>query len=119
MAAWFTPGEDLEPPPTSEHAFRDVVSLQAMLVTLAIGLVAYVQRMPRFELRAEVVFLLLVAVPLNGLWQIVRTRVRKPSGEAYLYSRPVRVYAAQALVLGIVTVAGASWLYWTGQLPGQ
>jgi hypothetical protein len=119
MAMWFRLADDVEPPLTTEQGFRDVVALQAVLVTLIIGLLAFVQRKPDFEVRAEAVFLLLAAVPLNGLWQIVRTRMRKPKGEAYLYSRPVRVYAAQALALGLVTVVGASWLYWKGQLPGQ
>jgi len=119
MAMWFRLADDVEPPLMTEQGFRDVVALQAILVTLVIGLLAFVQRKPDFEFRAEAVFLLLAAVPLNGQLQIVRTRVRAPQGEAYLYSRPVRVYAAQALVLGLVTVAGASWLYWQGLLPGQ
>jgi hypothetical protein len=103
----------------TEHTFRDVISLQAIVVTLTIGLLAYIQQSPRFDVRVEMTFLLLAAVPLNGLRQIVTAHLETPSGDSYLYSQPVRAYARQALVLGALMILGAGGLYWAGLMPGQ
>ena len=53
--------------PKPENSFRDVISLQAIVVTLTIGFLAYIQRDPDFTLKVELGFLLLVSGPLSGL----------------------------------------------------
>ncbi len=59
-----------DPAPKPENSFRDVISLLAIVVTLTIGLLAYIQREPSFTFKVEVGFLLLVSGPLSGLWWV-------------------------------------------------
>ena len=113
------PPEDREPTVAQANTFREVVALQAILVTLTIALLAYIQREPDFEPRTDLVFILLAGIPISGLYQIVCARCATPQGDVYLYTRPIRVYARQSFFLALAIVGGASYFYWQGQLPGQ
>ena len=119
MTVFRTPPEDIDPAAKQENTFREVISLQAILVTATIALVAYVQKEPIFQMRAKLVFALLAGIPLVGLYNVARGRRRTPQGEIFVYTRPVRVYARQVLFLSLLVVLGASYLYWQGLLPGQ
>ncbi|MEO1992295.1 MAG: hypothetical protein ABGW78_10220 [Pirellulales bacterium] len=105
--------------PKPENSFRDVISLQAIVVTLTIGLLAYIQREPVFTLKVELGFLLLVAGPLSGLWRITSARHMNDSGYEYLYTPAVRHYAMQSFLIGMLIVGVASIGYWAYLLPGQ
>ncbi|MGE0534934.1 MAG: hypothetical protein AB7O68_08155 [Pirellulales bacterium] len=119
MTVFRTPPEDIDPGAKQENTYREVISLQAILVTATIALLAYIQKEPLFQVRAEVIFALLAGVPLVGLYNVVRGRRNTPQGEIFVYTRPVRVYARQVLFLAILVVIGASYMYWQGLLPGQ
>ncbi len=108
-----------EPAPKPENTFRDVISLLAIVVTLTIGLLAYIQREPVFTYKVEVGFLLLVSGPLSGLWRISRAVNQTPTARVHLYTPAVRRYAAQMFVVGLLLVGGASVFYWLHLLPGQ
>jgi hypothetical protein len=118
-AVFRRPPEDSKPCVNQANSFREVVSLQAVFVTLTVALLAYIQREPAFQVRADAMFALLTAVPIIGLYHIVRGRVRTPEGEIYVCTQPVRAYARQAFILDLLIVAAVSLLYWRGQLPGQ
>lgn len=113
------PPEDAKPCLNQANSFREVVSLQAVFVTLIVALLAYIQREPMFEYRVDIMFVLLTAVPIIGLYHIVHGRVRTSEGEVYVCTQPVRAYARQAFILDLLIVAAISVLYWRGQLPGQ
>lgn len=113
------PPADAVPPTSPSSSYREVVSLQAIFVTLTIALLAYIQKEPVFQVRADALFALLAAVPLVGLFQIVRGRIKTPECDIYLCAQPVRAYARQALLLDLLLVGVVSYLYWRGQLPGQ
>ena len=102
-----------------ENSFRDVISLQAIVVTLTIGLLAYIQREPVFTLKVEVGFLLLVMGPLSGLWRISYAVNQAADGKAYLYTAAVRRYAMQMMLVSLLLVGGSSVFYWAHLLPGQ
>ena len=108
-----------EPAPKPENTFRDVISLLAIVVTLTIGLLAYIQREPVFTYKVEVGFLLLVSGPLSGLWHISRAVNQTATARVHLYTPAVRRYAAQMFVVGLLLVGGASVFYWLHLLPGQ
>ena len=114
-----------QPPPAAttspkpENSFRDVISLQAIVVTLTIGFLAYIQRDPDFTLKVEIGFLLLVSGPLSGLWRITRAHNETSSGLEHLYTPAVRHYAMQSFMIGLVVVGGAAVGYWAYLLPGQ
>ena len=114
-----------QPPPATttspkpENSFRDVISLQAIVVTLTIGFLAYIQRDPDFTLKVEIGFLLLVSGPLSGLWRITRAQNETSSGLEHLYTPAVRHYAMQSFLIGMVIVGGAAIGYWAYLLPGQ
>ena len=105
--------------PKPENSFRDVISLQAIVVTLTIGFLAYIQRDPDFTLKVEIGFLLLVSGPLSGLWRITRAHNETSSGLEHLYTPAVRHYAMQSFLIGLVIVGGAAVGYWAYLLPGQ
>jgi hypothetical protein len=105
--------------PNQENTFRDVISLLAIVVTLTIGLLAYIQREPVFTYKVEVGFLLLVSGPLSGLWHISRAVNQTPTERVHLYTLAVRRYATQMFVVGLLLVGGASVFYWLHLLPGQ
>lgn len=109
----------VESAPKSENSFRDVISLLAIVVTLTIGLLAYIQREPVFTFKVEVGFLLLVFGPLSGLWRISTAANQTPAGRVHLYTPAVRRYAMQMFLVGLLLVAGASFFYWAHLLPGQ
>ncbi len=114
-----TPPADATPCMDQANSYREVVSLQAVFVTLTIALVAYIQTDPTFQVRVDAMFILLATVPIVGLYHIVRGRVKTPTGEIYVCTQPVRNYARQAFILDLLIVATVSILYWRGQLPGQ
>ena len=111
--------DDADPCLEQANSFREVVSLQAVFVTLTVALLAYVQSAPDFQVRVDVMFALLAAVPILGLYQIVRGRSRTPEGVIYVCTKPIRAYAKQSIILDILIVALVSLLYWQRQLPGQ
>ncbi len=113
------PPADAVPATTPANSYREVISLQAVFVTLTIALVAYIQKDPVFRVRVDAMFALLSAVPIIGLFHIVRGRVKTPECEVYVCSQPVRVYARQAFILDLLIVLTVSYLYWNGALPGQ
>ena len=61
-----TPPDDVTPCVTQANSFREVVSLQAMFVTLTVALLAYVNSAPTFQVRVDAMFALLASLPL--LW---------------------------------------------------
>jgi len=109
----------VEPPPKPENTFRDVISVQAIVVTLTVGLLAYIQQEPVFAPKVEVGFLLLVLGPLSGLWRISRAVNRTSAGDVYLYTSAVRQYARQMFLVSLLLVGGVSVFYWAHLLPGQ
>lgn len=120
MAAVFgTPPADDPPCFTQANSFREVVSLQALFVTLTVALLAYVRSSPTFDVRVDLLFAVLASLPVLGLATIVRSHVKTESGDVYVCTKPIRDYARQAMLLDIAIVAGVSVLYWLRQLPGQ
>ena len=119
LAVFKKPPEDANPPATPSNSFREVVSLQAVFVTLTIALMAYIQNDPVFRFRVDAMFALLSAVPIIGLFHIVRGRIKTPQCDVYMCSQPVRIYARQAFILDLLIVLAVSYLYWNGALPGQ
>jgi hypothetical protein len=114
-----TPPDDITPCVSQANSFREVVSLQAMFVTLTVALLAYVTSDPVFQVRVDLLFAVLASLPLLGLFSIVRGRVKTDAGDVYVCTKPVRSYARQSIIMDVVIVVGLSWLYWRGQLPGQ
>jgi len=118
-AVFGTPPDDVPPCITQANSFREVVSLQALFVTLTVALLAYVRSSPTFEMRVDVLFAVLASLPVMGLYHIVRSRVRAGSGEVYVCTKPIRTFARQAMILDAAIVVAVSLLYWARQLPGQ
>ena len=114
-----TPPDDVTPCVDQANSFREVVSLQAMFVTLTVALLAYVNSAPVFQVRVDVLFAVLALLPMLGLSNIVRGHVKTESGDVYVCTKPVRAYARQSMILDVLVVVALSWLYWWGQLPGQ
>ena len=114
-----TPPDDVTPCVDQANSFREVVSLQAMFVTLTVALLAYVNSAPVFQVRVDVLFAVLALLPMLGLSNIVRGHVKTESGDVYVCTKPVRAYARQSMILDGLVVVALSWLYWGGQLPGQ
>jgi len=114
-----TPPDDVPPCVAQANSFREVVSLQALFVTLTVGLLAYVRSSPMFELRVDLLFAVLASLPMMGLYHIVTGRVRTESGDVYVCTRPIRTFARQAMILDIAIVVAVSLLHWWRQLPGQ
>jgi len=120
LAAVFnTPPDDVPPCVAQANSFREVVSLQALFVTLTVALLAYVRSSPMFELRVDLLFAVLASLPMMGLYHIVTGRVRTESGDVYVCTRPIRTFARQAMFLDIAIVVAVSLLHWWRQLPGQ
>lgn len=118
-AVFTTPPDDVPPCVDQANSFREVVSLQALFVTLTVGLLAYVRSSPTFDVRVDLLFAALASLPLMGLYHIVTSRVRAESGDVYVCTKPIRTFARQAMILDIVIVVAVSLLYWGRQLPGQ
>lgn len=118
-AVFRTPPDDVTPCVTQANSFREVVSLQALFVTLTVALLAYVNSSPTFQLRVDALFALLASLPVMGLYMIVRSRVKTESGDVYVCTKPIRDYARQAMIVDAAIVVAVSVLYWWGQLPGQ
>lgn len=118
-AVFRRPPDDAAPCVTQANSFREVVSLQALFVTLTVALLAHVRSSPAFEIRVDLLFAVLAALPVMGLYQIVSSRVTIESQDVYVCTKPIRDYARQAMILDIVIVVGVSLLYWWRQLPGQ
>ena len=76
-----TPPDDVPPCVAQANSFREVVSLQALFVTLTVALLAYVRSSPAFELRVDLIFAVLASLPVMGLYHIVTSRVTTESGE--------------------------------------
>lgn len=113
------PPDDVTPCVTQANSFREVVSLQALFVTLTVALLAYVNSSPTFQVRVDALFALLASLPVMGLYHIVRSRVKTEAGDVYVCTKPIREYARQAMIVDVALVAAVSFLYWWGQLPGQ
>ena len=113
------PANDITPCVTQANSFREVVSLQAMFVTLTVALLAYVNSAPTFQVRVDAIFASLASLPLLGLYHIVRGHVKTEAGDVYVCTKPIRTYARQSMILDLLIVAAVSLLYWWGQLPGQ
>jgi hypothetical protein len=118
-AVFSTPPDDFPPCVAQANSFREVVSLQALFVTLTVALLAYVRGSPTFDLRVDLLFTVLAALPLMGLYHIVRSRVKTESRVVYVCTKPIRTFARQAMILDIAIVVAVSLLYWGRQLPGQ
>jgi len=118
-AVFTTPPDDVPPCVSQANSFREVVSLQALFVTLTVALLAYVRSSPTFEMRVDLLFAALASLPVMGLYHIVSSRVKAEAGEVYVCTKPIRDYARRAMILDIAIVVGVSLLYWMRQLPGQ
>jgi ABC-type sugar transport system permease subunit len=118
-AVFSTPPDDITPCVTQANSFREVVSLQALFVTLTVALLAYVNSSPTFQVRVDMLFAVLASLPVLGLYRIVRSHVKTASGDVYVCTKPIREYARQAMILDLAIVVVVSVLYWRGLLPGQ
>jgi hypothetical protein len=118
-AVFSAPPDDVPPCVAQVNSFREVVSLQALFVTLTVALLAYVRSSPTFEMRVDLLFAVLASLPLMGLYHIVTSRAKTESGDVYVCTKPIRSFARQAMILDIAIVVAVSLLYWGRQLPGQ
>ena len=118
-AVFSSPPDDITPCVVQAHSFREVVSLQALFVTLTVALLAYVNSAPAFQVRVDMLFAVLASLPVLGLYRIVCSHVKTDAGDVYACTKPIRDYARQAMILDLAIVAVVSALYWLGQLPGQ
>jgi hypothetical protein len=118
-AVFRTPPDDGIAGAAQANSFREVVSLQAIFVTLTVALLAYVNSAPTFQFRVDAIFAVLASLPVLGLAAIVRSHVKTDAGDVYVCTKPIRDYARQSMILDIAIVVGVSLLYWRGQLPGQ
>ena len=66
-AVFSSPPDDITPCVTQAHSFREVVSLQALFVTLTVALLAYVNSAPAFQVRVDMLFAVLASLPVLGL----------------------------------------------------
>jgi hypothetical protein len=114
-----SPPDDITPCVVQAHSFREVVSLQALFVTLTVALLAYVNSAPVFQVRVDALFAVLASLPVLGLYRIVCSHVKTEAGDVYACTKPIRDYARQAMILDLAIVMVVSVLYWLGQLPGQ
>lgn len=119
IALFKAPQQDTELSFKQESTYRDVISLQAIFVTLTIALLAYIQKDPVFRIRVDVLFAMMALLPIVGLIQIIRGRVKTSTADIHVYTRPIRAYARQALIMELLFVLAISVLYWLGELPGQ
>jgi hypothetical protein len=120
MSAVFSPPpDDVTPCVTQANSFREVVSLQALFVTLTVALLAYVNSSPTFQVRVDAIFAVLSLLPVAGLYHIVSSHVKTEAGDVYVCTQPIRRYARQAMIMDVSIVVAVSLLYWWGQLPGQ
>ena len=104
-----TPADDVTPCVNQANSFREVVSLQAMFVTLTVALLAYVNSAPVFQVRVDVLFAVLALLPMLGLYNIVRGHVKTELGDVSVCTKPVRAYARQSMILDVLVVATLSW----------
>ena len=118
-AVFRSPPDDITPCVTQANSFREVVSLQALFVTLIVALLAYVNSAPAFQVRVDVLFAVLASLPVLGLYRIVCSHVKTEAGDVYVCTKPIRDYAQQAMILDLAIVVVVSTMYWLGQLPGQ
>lgn len=118
-AVFSSPPDDITPCVVQAHSFREVVSLQALFVTLIVALLAYVNSAPAFQVRVDMLFAVLASLPVMGLYRIVSSHVKTEAGDVYTCTKPIRDYARQAMILDVAIVVSVSVLYWLGQLPGQ
>jgi hypothetical protein len=118
-AVFRSPPDDITPCVTQANSFREVVSLQALFVTLTVALLAYVNSAPAFQVRVDVLFAVLASLPVLGLYRIVCSHVKTEAGDVYVCTKPIRDYAQQAMILDLAIVVVVSVMYWLGQLPGQ
>jgi hypothetical protein len=114
-----SPPDDITPCVTQANSFREVVSLQALFVTLTVALLAYVNSVPAFQVRVDALFAVLALLPVLGLYRIVCSHVKTEEGDVYVCTKPIRDYARQSMILDLAIVVVVSVLYWLGQLPGQ
>jgi hypothetical protein len=118
-AVFFPLPDDVTPCVTQANSFREVVSLQALFVTLTVALLAYVNSAPTFQVRVDALFAVLALLPVLGLYHIVSSHVKTEAGDVYVCTKPIREYARQAMIMDVSIVVAVSLLYWWGQLPGQ
>jgi hypothetical protein len=118
-AVFRSPPDDITPCVIQANSFREVVSLQALFVTLTVALLAYVNSVPAFQVRVDALFAVLAMLPVLGLYRIVCSHVKTEAGDVYVCTKPIRDYARQAMTLDVAIVVVVSVLYWLGQLPGQ
>jgi hypothetical protein len=118
-AVFSSPPDDITPCVNQAYSFREVVSLQSLFVTLTVALLAYVNSAPAFQVRVDMLFVVLASLPVLGLYRIVCSHVKTDAGDVYACTKPIRDYARQAMILDLAIVAVVSALYWLGQLPGQ
>jgi hypothetical protein len=118
-AVFFPLPDDVTPCVTQANSFREVVSLQALFVTLTVALLAYVNSAPTFQVRVDALFAVLALLPVLGLYRIVSSHVKTEAGDVYVCTKPIREYARQAMIMDVSIVVAVSLLYWWGQLPGQ
>jgi len=118
-AVFFPLPDDVTPCVTQANSFREVVSLQALFVTLTVALLAYVNSAPTFQVRVDALFAVLALLPVLGLHHIVSSHVKTEAGDVYVCTKPIREYARQAMIMDVSIVVAVSLLYWWGQLPGQ
>jgi hypothetical protein len=74
---------------------------------------------PRFQLRVDVLFVILASLPVLGLYHIVLGCVKTESGDVYVCTKPILDYARQSLLADVSIVVVLLCLHWWGQLPGQ
>ena len=55
-AGFRSPPDDITPCVIQANSFREVVSLQALFVTLTVALLAYVNSVPAFQVRVDALF---------------------------------------------------------------
>ena len=103
-----TPADEVTSCVKQANSFREVVSLQAIFVTLTVALLAYVNSAPVFQVRVDVLFAVLALLPMLGLYYIVCGHVKNELGDVSVCTKPVRAYARQSMFLDVLVVATLS-----------
>lgn len=121
MYRWLSKGIITLPPPEesgAQHAVREFISLQAMLVTEALAFILYLQKEPEPSWSVVGLYVGSSLLPLGGMVNMLKLSSKRSSNSSP-YDFATLKFGRFATWCGVTFVLTILVLFWAKQLPGQ